>query len=626
MWQIASSPPDTFFDLHPNYNSYVLSYLWQRGIVDSNSINSFLNYHIPYNNDPFLLKGMREAADVFADSIMRREKIIVFGDYDADGVTSSALIRLFYVSVFIDIHGLFSSDNHNMNNYIPNRSQGYGMSKSSCDDMLSKFPNPDLVITVDNGIRCAESVSYLKSLFIKTIVTDHHHLSSDINDYPHDAVAVINPHQPDCLYPNKHLAGVGVAYKLCCATFSVLKQRGYLSSFDDNFCDNFLDLVAIGTVADMMFMGDFENRFLVKNGLDKIRSQARFGIEMLAKSPAHGKYPILLDEVDTLTIGFSIAPLINAASRMGDVMDAFNLLISNDYNFVASLSDRLISLNKERKLIQKSVKKSLLGSEIDLTLPTVCVIVHDMPSGITGLIASDLARTYRKPTFVFHQKNDVLVASARSFGESVNLMELLISVSDTLVSWGGHDYAAGMTLKVKDYDQFVERINKYFEENYLQQTFYKFDFLISLSEVNYNLYRVLKLLQPLSGSQFGNPSFVVNDVKVKNLKYWGESQSHTKFDVVDERGYSLHCNIWNDSEKNISDGDIINVAFYIEETVDYITGKKYLRANVTLISKTSQILFDNKPKKLFIKPTINNQRLSDVFSSINKSQHKKHPF
>ncbi len=432
---VAASCPDAVVDelMDAGYPYLVSSVLAARGVGTVEDAALFLSREHRLSYSPFLMKDMDKAVERINRAIANGEKIAVFGDYDVDGITSTVLL--------VDY---LRGRGAQVTKYIPRRVEdGYGLGKEPMR-LLRERDQVDLIITVDCGITGIEEAAYAKELGVDLIITDHH----ECKEHLPDAVAVVDPHRSDCPYPFKSLAGVGVALKL------VLALGGH--DREDALFARYCTLAAIGTVADVMQMCD-ENRTIVYRGLQSIRSTDFLGLRALLKETG------LWDkEINSTQIGFVLAPRINAAGRMGEAELAADLLLTDDPAKAEELARELCALNRERQVVEQEIFAQAV-EQID-TLPedqrsALVLSSEAWHQGVVGIVASRLAEKYSCPSFMIHLSEDMGKCSCRSYG-GFNLFTALESCADLLEGFGGHELAAGFTIKKENIPAFRRRINQ----------------------------------------------------------------------------------------------------------------------------------------------------------------------
>tara|TARA_R110001583_G_scaffold76863_3_gene209898 strand:- start:1153 stop:2883 length:1731 start_codon:yes stop_codon:yes gene_type:complete len=429
-----------------------------RGITADSELDNSTKTLIHANQ----LKGMSSACELLYQAYLTRKKIIIIGDFDADGATSTALSVL----------SLRALGFQNIDYLIPNRfDYGYGLSPEIVD--LAAQQGADLLMTVDNGISSISGVAHAKKLGIAVLVTDHHLPG---NETP-IADAIVNPNQIGCDFPSKNLAGVGVAFYVMLALRSLMQEKGCFTHFPAPNLANFLDIVALGTVADVVKL-DSNNRTLVHQGLARIRAGfCRPGISALIQVAKRNQQQLVATD-----LGFSLGPRLNAAGRLDEMSHGVELLLCEDYLRANTLATELDALNLSRREIEQSMQQeamlSLQKLSIDQTnLPlALCLFEADWHQGVIGLVASRIKEKYYRPTFAFARANDGQIkGSARSI-PGIHIRDMLDLVDKTIpgviLKFGGHAMAAGLSLLEKDFNLFNETLNAVLkaqvDENILQ--------------------------------------------------------------------------------------------------------------------------------------------------------------
>lgn len=431
-WITSPLIPPNISRQMPDVSPFLRQLLYNRGIESNEAALAYISGDSPTNPDPFQMLGMHEAVEVLHNAIQSGQKIAIYGDYDADGVTSSAILYEFLAQLGLDARV-----------YIPNRfDEGYGLNLEAIEQLADE--GVKLLITVDCGISSVAEVARASELGMRVIITDHHQVPENLPD----AAAIINPHRPTDPYPYKELAGVGIAWKLVVAYL----QRYPNPEIDP---DQWLDLVAIGTVVDVAELNG-ENRSLVKRGLALMRMHPRQGLFSLSQVAG-----IKLDQLNAGHLGFGIGPRLNAAGRMDSAMAAFELLVTQELFEAARLAQDLDNKNQERKNLLNEIEEIAVQEALasDEDLKVIFVASEDFNQGLVGLAAGRIVESLYKPAIVGHIEGDKIVASARSI-EELNIHETLKECEDLLEKHGGHAMAAGLTLKLENVDAFVERINQ----------------------------------------------------------------------------------------------------------------------------------------------------------------------
>lgn len=507
--------------------------LVSRSITENEKIEKFL-FCNDILSDPYEISDMDKAVERIGYAVDNYEKIMIFGDYDADGVTSTALLYLYLASQGADVSC-----------YIPDRvSEGYGI---SCE-AVKKFAQDgvSLIVTVDNGISAVEETALAKELGMDVVITDHH----KVGEVLPDAVAVVNPHRKDCECDFREYAGVGVAFKLVCA----------LEGDADAVLSEYADLAAIGTLADVVSVTD-ENRVIVKKGIEKINKHPRAGIKSL-KSVANfsGK------EMSASSVAFSIAPRINAAGRMESAMLAAKLLISDSVSEASEIAERIDKANRERQSVENEITQKAIelieSNDRVKYSPVIVVSGEGWHHGVIGIVASRLVSKYGKPAVVITTDGDEGKGSCRSI-EGYSIYDALLSVSDMLTHFGGHTLAAGFGIKKKDIDEFRERLCNYKNSYDMPFASLNIDFNIKPSSVSTDLLAALSMLEPY-GAQNPQPCFAMKKAVIKNIKPVGEGK-HLRLTLSkdgDELSAMMFSTFLHDFP--FEAGDVVDIAFRVE--------------------------------------------------------------
>jgi len=423
--------------------------LASRGVTDAAQIDPAWRNLIP----PAMLTQAREAAALLADAIARRDRMLIIADYDCDGATACALgLRaLRSMGAIVDF-------------LVPNRFEtGYGLSPAVVE-LAEQHPSgkPDLLITVDNGIASIEGVEAAHQAGMKVLITDHHLPGDELPD----ALAIVNPNQPGCAFPSKNLAGVGVIFYLMLALRAELRQRGALDANGGPRLNELADLVALGTVADVVSL-DANNRLIVTQGLERMRKgQMQVGLRALFQ--VAGRDP---RQASAFDLGFALGPRINAAGRLADMALGIRCLITDDEDEAAHLARELEEMNQDRRSIEQTMREEALRAA-ELAEPetsaTVCVYHPEWHQGVVGLVASRLKEKYWRPTLAFAQGDEgEIKGSGRSIPD-VHLRDALDLVSKRypglILKFGGHAMAAGLTIEEDNYDVFVQAFDEAVQE------------------------------------------------------------------------------------------------------------------------------------------------------------------
>ena len=433
-WRIAEPHPEAAARLTAaGYPCLVSAVLASRGIATAEEAAAFLEHEQRLTYSPFLMADMDKAVERVQRALANHERIAVFGDYDVDGITATCILVDYLQSRGADVL-----------HYIPRRIEdGYGLSVDAIEGLYRKGTR--LLITVDCGITGVEEVDFANSLGMDVVVTDHHECKETLPR----AVAVVDPHRPDCGYPFKHLAGCGVALKLALALGGPDREEALFS----RYCT----LAAIGTVADVMQMSG-ENRTIVSRGLAAIEHSDFIGLHALLKEAG-----LAGREITSVQIGFVLAPRINAAGRMGAADKAAELLLCTDPAEAERMARELCALNRERQNVEQTIysqAEEMIARLPDRDRSALVLESSRWHQGVVGIVASRLSEKYSRPSFMIHLNGDTGKGSCRSWG-GFNLFAALENCKDLLLGFGGHELAAGFTIEEANIPAFRERMNDY---------------------------------------------------------------------------------------------------------------------------------------------------------------------
>jgi single-stranded-DNA-specific exonuclease len=503
------------FDVDP----LIIYLLELRNISGADAIYSFLNPSLANLPDPFTIKDMDSAVALVSEAIRKKSAIVIWGDYDVDGITSTCLLVDFFRKI-----GIRASWK------IPNRfSEGYGLNIQGIEKIREKnFENSLLLITVDCGISNHREIRRAKELGFKVIVTDHH----EPTDTSVPADAILNVKQKGCPFADKNIAGVGVAFYLIAGIRSQLKRDGYFNNVESiPNLKQFLDFVAIGTIADMVSLSGV-NRILTKAGLEVLASNRNFGISALLKeSEIFDSCMISSDD-----IMFQVAPKINAAGRMDTADAAINLLLCSDQNEASRLAKNLTNLNEKRKNICSEILETTLSIDDNILIYNNCIILSgEFHQGVLGIVASQLVGKYNLPVVLLtygglHNGKTILKGSGRSVA-GVNIFEILIKCERFLLKFGGHSMAAGLSLFEENLDLFRERFSQVLTES-TRDTYIREQYIIDVDFPVDKLFeeRILLQLQRLEPFGVGNrkPVFMDSKALVYDCHTIGHHGNHLK--------------------------------------------------------------------------------------------------
>ena len=545
--------------IYPNYDenfikeleSYSISkniakILNARNITDMNSVKKYFSDEYEEGYDPFLMHDMQKAVDRINEAIENEEKILVYGDYDADGITSTVLL----VETLISMGA-------NVSSYISNRfEEGYGPNKEAFTKIIDS--GITLIITVDNGIAGVEEVDLANELGCDVIVTDHHKIQDTIPN----AYAIIHPEHPEGNYPFKKLAGVGVAFKLAHALLEI-------------FPDFLLDLVAIGTIADMVSITD-ENRIFVKQGLELINDDPRIGLKILLELSG------IDTKIDEQTVGFYIAPKLNSIGRMDSAKLGLTFLMAEEPVTARALAEQIEQYNIQRKQVTEDIVKDVISKieNSEKKQKNVIMVSGEYHEGVLGIVASNIVEKYQKPVFIMNEKEGVLKGSARSIFD-FNIYIAMNKISDLFLAFGGHTLAAGFSFEKSNFEKIEEFLDKEFEEfkrNNDLKANKNIDIVTSLEDISYQFLNSLDALKPY-GMDFEKPTVLIENAMVLNKAYFGSEKQYLRLTIADEFG-NLDCITFKDSVTfdKVEKNDIIDLLCNIDK--NNFNGRTKLQAHI----------------------------------------------
>ena len=540
-----------FVEANSEYNKIILQLLFNRRLIDKNQIEIFFDSDKIELSDPFLFRNMTAAVDLAIKHIKGQSPIVIYGDYDADGVTAVALL--------VEILNIFKAKTQV---YIPGRtSEGYGLNKKALDSLAKS--GAKLIITVDNGIRNKEEVAYAKKIGLDIIITDHHEPPIFLNDWPN--CLIINPKAEDYAY--KSFAGVGVAFKFAQALISRAKLADELKNRLEN---KILDLVAIGTVADMVSLLG-ENRKLVSWGLKVINRQKRLGVaELIKVAQTNGNAG---KPITAFHVGWQISPRLNSAGRLAHANTAYELLITKDKKEAQEIAKKLNEKNSQRQKITEEIAEQCLRLIEEKMLDDKILIVcspnienasaEGWPEGVVGLVAGRLCDKYSRPVLVITKIKNEIKGSGRSIDE-FNIMKAVEQNSQHLEKFGGHAAACGFTLKsYEDLTGFMETM-KQIAGQVLAKVELAPKFLIEVEidpvDINDELVEALEKFEP-HGEDNERPKFLSRGLKIVDKINMGAAGQHIKF-----RFGSIWAIAFSQAEnfKDFKIGDQIDAVYFLE--------------------------------------------------------------
>ena len=532
-----------------------------RGLTTRAAREAFLQPdYMAVKHDPFLLPDMKKAVARLKQAREQGEKIVIYGDYDIDGLSATALL--------LDAFGKFGFEG--VDAFIPNRFvEGYGMTMGAVDKVRDM--GADLIVTVDTGSLCHAEIAYAASLGIDTVVTDHHNVA----ETPPPSVAAVNPKFPGHTYPFRDLCGAGVAFKL------VQALQTELDGLPDGYEKWLLDLVALGTVCDIVTLAD-ENRANVYWGLEVLKKQQRPGLKALME--VAGIEP---EQVNARHLGFGLGPRMNAAGRLETAQHALDMLTARDGLAALEASEKLEELNTKRRGIQDTIFEEACVQAEELANDRVLVVSSDgWNHGVIGIVASKLVEKYKKPVFIIGERGEEATGSARSFGD-FSAADAVRAADDIIIKGGGHGAAAGLTLATERIDDFRQRVNEFYDSLQLKnQELYllpRADVEIdNFSEINEELIDNLAKMEPFGN---GNPEPVLKIItaSVLSVRRMGADGQHVKLALRDKNGKVLQMLAFNAPEEFFRElGD--EVAAWFQPTVNEWQGISSVEGRLLHIS------------------------------------------
>lgn len=535
---------DTIIGISQKYHipQVISTILLNRGI-DEENIPAFLKKSMADIVNPKLMLDMDKATERIRSAIANKEKIAVYGDYDVDGITSTALLYEFLHSLGADVQY-----------YIPDRKgEGYGINIMAVNKLFKQ--GIKLMITVDCGITAIGEVEFAKLQGMDVIITDHHTCKDRL---PSAAAAILNPKRPDCEYPFDSLAGVGVAFKLILA----LAMEDGLSTRE--VFEKYVDIATLGTIADVVPLVG-ENRIIADKGLTALKTSKRAGIQAIMEVAG-----VTDKEITSSTIAFAIAPRLNAAGRLGTATTAVELLLTQDENNARKIALTLDEENKERQLTERQIfneAAEMIASDTNFGKKKIIVLAKEgWHNGVIGIVASRLCDIYYKPCILISHSNGVGKGSGRSI-KNFNLFDALSHCEKHLTDFGGHAVAAGLNVNMSDFDTFVKEINKYADSVLTERDMIpSIDIDCPLSE-RYVTLENAKMLRNLEPFGMGNekPVFSISGVEVMNIAAVGVDNKHLRIrinknnKIINGIGFNMGNFI-----SFVNQGDIIDIAFQMD--------------------------------------------------------------
>ena len=487
-----------------NVSNLLATILSNKNISSENEIEKFLN---PTRNDfydPFLMPDMKIAVDRILEAMSKKEKIIIYGDYDVDGITSITVLKQFLEDRGIEV-----------GQYIPNRlNEGYGLNKKAIEEIVKQ--KYTLMITVDCGISGVEEVEYANSLGIETIITDHHEQGEEIPN----ALAVVDAKRKDNKYPFNQLAGVGVVFKL-------IQALGICLGLEEKEYLKYLDLVCVGTISDIVPLVD-ENRVIAKLGLKLVQVTKNIGLKTLLDTVGYKK-------IDSITISFGVAPRINACGRMGFQNEALDLFLTKSEKEAMEISDRLNEYNRERQDTEKKIFSEALQKIEKSEKDKPCIILgsENWHHGVIGIVASKVTDMYFKPSILICFEDGIGKGSGRSV-PGFDLYEALSKCDKYVEKFGGHSMAIGITVTQDNFNKFKEEFEEYTKNSDIDKIvpIIYIDQEVTLKDINLKAAKELQLLEPF-GEGNKMPLFLYKNLRIDSIRALSEGK-HLKLTLKDD--------------------------------------------------------------------------------------------
>ena len=557
-WQIYQSDYEKIKELQEKYNinKLLATILSNRGIIEEKQIKKFLDPKRTDFYNPFLMPDMESAVNRILKAIENNEKIIIYGDYDVDGITSVTVLKSFFQDRGIHV-----------DEYIPNRlNEGYGLNKTAIEKISKQ--KYTLMITVDCGISAIEEIDYANQLGIETIVTDHHEPGNELPK----ALAVVDAKRKDNKYPCRNLAGVGVVFKL-------IQALSIKLNLDEKEYLKYLDIVCVGTISDIVPLED-ENRVIVKLGLKLVSQTRNLGLREILKLSGY-------QQIDSTTISFGVAPRINACGRMGHQEYALKLFTTKDINEVIKLAEKLNEYNKERQDIEKNIYNEAIEiiDKDDLDKKnTIVVMGKNWHHGVIGIVSSKITELYFKPSILLCEEDDYGKGSGRSI-PGFDLYKALTECKDTIDKFGGHSMAVGINVKKEQFNEFRNKLEEIAKEQHIEEIvpILNIDAQVELDEINKDMVNSLKELEPY-GEGNKMPIFAFKNLRIDSIRALSEGK-HLKLTLKDKKnivnaiGFNLG---YLSSEYKI--GDKIDVVGNLE--INSFNGVDNLQINIKDIMKS----------------------------------------
>lgn len=519
--------------------------LINRGITSADAVQAFLSPSLHDLPDPFLLHGMQRAVQRLLTALQDNESIAIYGDYDVDGATATSLLIMFFREL-----------GRQVPYHIPDRSgEGYGLNATAIEQLAKR--DVRVLLTVDCGVTAVDEIAVARRLGIDVIITDHHQPP----DVLPDAWALLNPHQPACHYPNKDLCGVGVAFKLITALRAALRQASWFTAPLPNL-KRHLDLVTLGTIADVTPLQG-ENRILVYHGLQELTQTHKPGLQALRRISQREGKPATAGEV-----GFQLAPRLNASGRLASARDSVSLLTAVDPTDAEQLAQRLDAVNQQRRALQQSIETTVherIMRHYDGQPPAAIVLAApDWHHGVVGIVAAKIAEAYHRPTFLLQIEGDTARGSGRSI-PNFDLYQGLRHCARWLKRFGGHQYAAGLSLPAAHLPYLQEAFIRFAEERLRPEDLYpilRLDAVVTLSDITLQLMEQLAHFAP-HGPGNPTPVFCARAVRIASSpRQLGQHNQHIRFQAT-QHGVTRNVIAFNmaDQVLSLAHAAAVDIAF-----------------------------------------------------------------
>ncbi len=559
-WEVCGEDKEKIKQLamKANLSSLLVNILINRGITTVEEVELFLNPTRDDFHEPFLMPDMEKAVDRILKAIENNEKVIIYGDYDADGITSITVLKKFLKERGLDV-----------SEYIPNRlSEGYGLNQNAINKIHEQ--NYTLMITVDCGISANEEIKYATELGIEVIVTDHHEPGEEIPR----CVAVVDAKRKDNKYPFNQLAGVGVVFKLIQAISNKLNldAKEYLK---------YLDIVCVGTISDIVPLVD-ENRVIAKLGLKLIPMTKNIGLKTLVKSIGY-------KNIDSTSVSFGVAPRINACGRMGKQEIALKLFLTDDKKEAEEITEILNNYNVERQQTEKEIFEQAVSEIERANVDEPCIVLgkEGWHHGVIGIVSSKVTELYFKPSILICFEGEEGKGSGRSI-PGFDLHEALMNCSTYVEKFGGHSMAVGINVKKENFEKFKKDFEEYAQNQGIRDIIpiVKIDEETSLKEINLQTVKDLSLLEPF-GEANKVPIFLIRNLKIQSIRTLSEGK-HLKLKlgqdsyIIDAIGFGI-----GEVSENYLIGDKVDIVGSLE--VNSFNGMEQVQIVIKDMRKTTTV-------------------------------------